>query len=104
MIERERRIREELREEEKFAKEREQMALQYEQESRKQIEREVVYCLFLCLICYRLLQNINEDGCAFYLVPPLSWLCASIQNWVEMSHTRFFYKKPSSRPRTRELR
>ena len=45
MIERERRIREELREEEKFAKEREQMALQYEQESRKQMEREVVYCL-----------------------------------------------------------
>ena len=41
MMERERRIRDELKEEEKFAKEREQMAWQYEQESKKQMEREV---------------------------------------------------------------
>ena len=59
MIERERRIREELREEEKFAKEREQMALQYEQESRKQMEREVVYCLFSV--------NSAMDYCRIYM-------------------------------------
>lgn len=41
MIERERRIKEEWEEEEKLAKEREQLAWQHELESRKQLEREV---------------------------------------------------------------
>lgn len=52
MLERERRIKEELEEEEKLAKEREQLALQHEMENRKQMEREVgvVVLLIGCLL------------------------------------------------------
>ena len=69
MIERERRIREELEEEEKFAKEREQMALQYEQDSRKQMEREVFFATLVLS-----LRNIYEVNCCANNVARLFYL------------------------------
>ena len=49
MLERERRIKEERDEEERLAKERDQLAWQHEQESRKQMEREVILNFKKCL-------------------------------------------------------
>ena len=76
MVERERRIQEELKEEEKFAKEREQMALQYEQESRKQMEREVFFATLALS-----LRNTYEVNCCDGSVARLFYLSyASVED------------------------